>query len=287
MNLSFPYRICKFSSIYYILIWINILDGLPLTSVPQNKGNLTDCTPKFETNVQQCLDGLYFYTWKTDVLKFQTRRNLFKEILKRFFCRQYTNSLQCIHEILDGCKMEETTRTVQTYLSEPWARQYNTFCDINQQNSSYIFQNNSIVSQRNLSNKTKLNTTVMHYTDNSTIKPIKDQNSEINRWQELQEKTEHFVTNDNQPNNGEPGGQQFTDPKENTREKVSTNTLFYSKRAKTQNSPKRERTVAVEYSILFKKLASKKIKFSMQTSVTDGRNYKPLVRNFEILMEIQ
>jgi hypothetical protein len=87
MNLATPYRIIKTLTIYYILIWINLLDGKPLSSGAENLKNRTDCVPEFETNLQQCIDGLYFYKWKTDAMKFQTSRNLFKEIFKRFFCR--------------------------------------------------------------------------------------------------------------------------------------------------------------------------------------------------------
>lgn len=79
-------RTCKILYLFLILLSHSVLHGQILMSVQDDTQERRECEPDFELSLRQCIDELYFYKWENDALYFH-KNDLFKEILKKFFCR--------------------------------------------------------------------------------------------------------------------------------------------------------------------------------------------------------
>lgn len=281
-------RTLRILHLFFILIWTDSLNGQPLSSVQEKNRNMTKCEFAFEINVQHCLHRPHYYKWQIGMLSFLGNNNIFREILKRYFCRQYTNSLQCVHETLAACRSDQTTNTVRTYLSQPWACQYNAFCDINQQNNSTASKNNLTVSQNNSTaagshsveqssgieskvNNTGMQTTINKITGNSI--------SKIYRPILFKQEMEVLSAADNKSNTRQLPSASQQDQTTNTRNNISNKVLFYEKSIKTVKSEKN----TLEYSLLFQKLTSSNSRFSIKSAVSENPLFnKPTENTVEI-----
>lgn len=105
----------------------------------QQEDENSACERDFDKTVYMCFNGLYFFKKDVRLHKQKVERMILAKILDQYYCRQYTSSLQCIHDMLATCITEHTISTVQHYLSQFWALQYNSFCDINQKSTSKLY----------------------------------------------------------------------------------------------------------------------------------------------------
>lgn len=199
--------------------------------------------------------------------------------------------------MLAACMSDETTRTVQDYLSKPWARHYNNFCDINQQNTfissqSNLSRSNLIQSiskwyEHNSGIKSTVNSSEMQTTGNKMTNYQTSTVSRFNRllqsWQKKEvssESEEHF-------NSGKSGSQQSVDQTGNTRDNVLNNFLFYTKSVRPENTFQRKQNI-LEYHLLLQRLTSDELRFSIQSSVLGKSTVnKPSESKVEMLIAIE
>lgn len=199
--------------------------------------------------------------------------------------------------MLVACMSDETTRTVQDYLSKPWACHYNNFCDINQQNTytssqSNLSQNNLIASiskwhERNSGVYSTVNSSEMQTTVNKITNHPTSIVSRFNRLLQSWQKKEVSSESEDHFNSGKSGSRQSVDQTGNTRDNVLNNFLFYTKSVRPENTFQRKQNI-LEYHLLFQRLTSDELRFSIQSSALGKSTVnKPSESKVEMLIEIE
>lgn len=229
--------------------------------------------------------------------------NKFKKIFFYIFIfRQYTNSLQCVHEILYSCNGNETAHTVRKYLRQPWAHKYNTFCDINRQNSTFIVQNNSSETPRDTNSKYRSNLVKYDSRENrqntssdqipnglhSTINSLPNTTSEIKRTLKSHEEKTYLNTNNNHFISEKRGNQLKTEQTGNDARIFPKSTLFFLKSTKTSNRFQGKGVGKEENGNSERKVEIMEMKIlSQNTAVVDYDDHKTTSRSkFEVQFEI-